>query len=412
MSTALHIAWLGPAPGDDAGAPGVNTDLLDALTAEGHRIDCFFPSSGQPVPERLQGNPRLTFNWGSGSFRWGAWYSRTRLTAFASGLVMRGAAMMRQRRQIEAHHRRDPFDVVYQFQSIESLQVPGRLVREVPLVIHPGTHAAGELRALIAERALGLRCGPAPRLALVGAIMLVRAGVQRVQIRRAQLVFCISEVFREHLVRDYGVRRERTRIVANPVRLTRFEPSVRAPADPALVLVLGRVAARKGVDDIVAVARELLARGARARVRVVGGPSLWSDYTPLLEDLPPENSEYAGAVAPVEVPGELAAADVLLQPSRYEPFALTVSEALAAGVPVVATSEVGAIEQVDRAVAAEARPGDVQALTRAVLEQLERLRADPARVRARARAEAERLFAPEVVGREVSQALLELAGRA
>src|SRR5204863_3291982 len=132
----------------------------------------------------------------------------------------------------------------------------------------------------------------------------------------------------------------------------------RGPAgDPPTVLVLGRIAVRKGVDDVVAVARALLDENVPARIRVVGGPSLWSDYTRLLEDLPSANAEYAGAVPASEVPLELASSDLLLQASRYEPFALTVAEALAAGVPVVATSEVGAIENVDRKVAAEVAPG-------------------------------------------------------
>ncbi len=62
----------------------------------------------------------------------------------------------------------------------------------------------------------------------------------------------------------------------------------------------------------------------------------------MLEDLPTENAEYVGPVSDTEIPGLLRESDVLLQASRYEPFGLTVGEALAAGVPVIATSEVGA----------------------------------------------------------------------
>jgi glycosyltransferase involved in cell wall biosynthesis len=175
------------------------------------------------------------------------------------------------------------------------------------------------------------------------------------------------------------------------------------------VLVLGRIAVRKGIEDVVAVAKTLLARGAGVRIRVVGGPSLWSDYTPLLQELPGQNSEYAGAVPASEVPAELARSDLLLQASTYEPFALTVAEALASGVPVVATSEVGAIERVDRSVAAEVPPGDVEAMAAAIGEMLGRVRSDPAGISAKARSEAERLFAPAVVCGQISEALVRLA---
>jgi glycosyltransferase involved in cell wall biosynthesis len=406
---SLRIAWLGPAPGGDGGVPGVNSELLDGLGSLGHRIDCFFPSTGQPLPPRLLGRDNLTFNWGTAEWHWDRWYSRTRIAAFASGMVARALASVRLRRQIIRRHRADPYDVVYQFSSIESLAVPAALTRRVPLVIHPETHSAGELRGLIAERRQALRCQPLHRFLAVAAIMLLRSIVQRSRIRRARLLVCISSVFRDHLIRDYRVRAEDTLVVPNPVRVDRFTIAGRVPGEPATVLVLGRIAVRKGIEDVVAVAKTLLARGAGVRIRVVGGPSLWSDYTPLLQELPGQNSEYAGAVPASEVPAELARSDLLLQASTYEPFALTVAEALASGVPVVATSEVGAIERVDRSVAAEVPPGDVEAMAAAIGEMLGRVRSDPAGISAKARSEAERLFAPAVVCGQISEALVRLA---
>jgi glycosyltransferase involved in cell wall biosynthesis len=248
---------------------------------------------------------------------------------------------------------------------------------------------------------------------LTAAMMWIRAVVQRRRMRGARLLVCISRVFRDHLLRDYRFPLEDTVVIPNPVRLDRFSElsADRRVGQPATVLVLGRVAARKGIEDVIAMAWRLRERGIDARVRVVGGPSLWSDYTKLLADLPPENSEYAGHVAPADIPAELARADVLLQASKYEPFGLTVGEALAAGVPVVATSEVGAIEQIDRAVVAEVAPGDVEGLATAVEEILGRLAASPGEMRRLARSEAERRFAPELVCEQISLALQQLLER-
>jgi glycosyltransferase involved in cell wall biosynthesis len=406
----LHIAWLGPAPREGGGVPGVAEELIHGLAARGHRIDCFFPSSGQEVPERLSDQPNVRFNWGTASFRWGRWYSRTRFTALASGMLLRALASVRLRGQIVRAHERDPYDVIYQFSAIESPAVPPRLTRSVPLVIHPETHSAGELRSMIAERALALRCQSRARFAMVAAIMLARSLVQRKRIRRARLLVCISGVFRDHMVRDYGFPAERTVIVPNPVRLERF-PLVEKPlGEPPVVLVLGRIAARKGIESVVALARILHARSLPVRIRVIGGPSLWSDYTPLLADLPSENSEYLGALDGEEIPRELARADVLLQASSYEPFALTVAEALASGVPVLGTSEVGAIEGVARTVSVEVAPKDAEAMADGALELLERVRAEPVATREGARAEAQRLFAPEVVCGLVATALERLVG--
>jgi glycosyltransferase involved in cell wall biosynthesis len=405
---SLHIAWLGPGLGEDGGVPGVCTELVHGLARLGHRIDVFLPTAGHPLPARVAGDDNVAIVWGTDRWQWQRWYSRTRLAAFASGTLSRSLASVRLRSQILRRHRSDPYDVIYQFSSVESLSVPPSLARAVPLVIHPETHSAGELRSLLAERQLSIGCQGLPRFALVAAIMATRTLTQRGRIRRARLLVCISSVFRDHLVRDYGFPLADTVVIPNPIRIARFSPMDRPPAQPPVVLVLGRVVARKGIDSVVAVAKALREREADVRIRVVGGPSLWSDYTKLLEDLPPEVAEYAGSVDPDEVPTELARCDALLAPSTYEPFALTVAEALASGLPVIATSEVGAIEDVQRSVVAEVRPGDVGGMVDAIVAMLARLRDDPAGVRSTARAEAERLFAPEVVCEQLSHALQRL----
>jgi glycosyltransferase involved in cell wall biosynthesis len=406
---SLHIAWIGFAPAEETGGvPGIATDLLTGLTKLGHRLDCFFPAREHELPAGVTGVENLTFVWGTSGWRANRWYSRTRVTIFLSALIARSFASFRLRRELGRRHRAEPYDLFYQFSNVENLAVPRRLRRSVPLVAHPGQSSADALRFLIRERHLSFRSRPVYAFLIAASVLWLRMRVQRKQIRRAGLTICISNVFRAHLMRDYGLTRESSVVVANPVRLDRFESMHRPLGSPPTIIVLGRIATGKGIEDVVAVARLLLERNVDVHIRLVGGTSVWSDYTALLEDLPPENSEYAGQVHSFEVPAELARSDILLQASKYEAFALTVAEALAAGVPVVATAEVGAIEQVDRSVAAETQPGDVEGMVEAITAMLDRLARNPAETRALARAEAERLFAPEVVCEAVSLALQRL----
>jgi glycosyltransferase involved in cell wall biosynthesis len=409
---SLRIAWLGPAPraGREGGALGAATEILDGLAGLGHHIDCFLPARehGQELSPQLLGLDNLRFVWGTSSWSWNRWYSRTKLLAFASGLIARGLASLRLRREVVRRHRQLPYDLIFQQSNIESLAVPSRIAAAVPIVMRPDTHIAGELRSLIEERSLALRCQPRHTFATVLMIMAFRSILQRARIRRANLLICISGVFRDHIMRDYGFPRAATVVVANPVRLARFADTGRNLGEQPTVLVLGRISARKGIDDVVALAKLLLEREVDIRLRIIGGPSLWSDYTKLLDDLPGENTEYVPRVPPSQIPAELARSDVLLQPSKYEPFGCTVAEALAAGVPVVATTEVGAVEGVDRAVATVIEPGDVDRMAAAIATMVAAVRRDPDGVRAKAQAEAERLFAPEVVCEQISRALQEL----
>ncbi len=406
----LRIAWIGGPPKETGGVPGVATDLLYGLLRRGHEIDCYFSGDEVPLPGRLAGMQRLRCEWTDTGWQANRWYSSSRMSRSVSTNLANALGTWRLRRRMLAAHRRRPYDLAYEFAMVENLALPGQLRRRIPVVIHPETHSAGELRALIAERRLALRCQPARKLLVAAAVLSFRTVVQRRRIRGASLLVGISSVFRDHMVRDYGFPAERTVVAPNPVRIERFAELEPHGSQPPTVLVLGRIAARKGVDDVVAIAKLLRDRGERIRIRVVGGVSVWSDYTPLLEDLPPENAEYAGRIYAQQVPAEVAAADVLLQASRYEPFALTVGEALAAGVPVVATTEVGAIEGVDPAVAYVTAPGDVTAMADAVVDAVRRVQSERAQVAALARSEAARLFAPDRVGALIDAALQEMIG--
>jgi glycosyltransferase involved in cell wall biosynthesis len=416
----LRIAWLGPAPGGYSGVRGVAAELLGGLARRGHQIDCFLPAAAGQADVQIAGDEKIcfgegnlafgeniTFVWGTSKWQWNRWYSRGKVAAFASGMLARAVASLRLRKELARRHREQPYDLVYQFSTIETPALPASVARAVPLVIHPETHAAGELRWLLAERRIALRCQPAYVLAIVTTMMIARSLVQRRTIKRAQLLVCISSVFRDHIARDYGFPLQATTVVPNPVRAERFSVAERAIANPPMVLVLGRISTRKGIDDVLAMAQILLEREVDVRIRIVGGPSLWSDYTSLL-DAPPPNVEYLGPATAGEIPDLLEGSDVLVQVSKYEPFGLTVAEALAAGVPVVATSEVGAIEGVDRSVVCEVAPSDVAGMAGAVTELIERAEPGLAETRARARAEAARLFAPAVVCAQISVALQRL----
>src|ERR1700752_630197 len=119
----LRIAWIGGGPGvrETGGVPGVATALLDGLAALGHQIDCFIPGSGRELPPRLVGHERITFVWGTARWRRDRWYNRGRVVTALNVMLSRGAASLRLRREVVRRHRTEPYDLIYQFSSLESL---------------------------------------------------------------------------------------------------------------------------------------------------------------------------------------------------------------------------------------------------------------------------------------------------
>jgi glycosyltransferase involved in cell wall biosynthesis len=162
------------------------------------------------------------------------------------------------------------------------------------------------------------------------------------------------------------------------------------------------MAVRKGVELVVELSHRLADLEGQVWVEVVGGPSLWSDYRSLLSDLDTRTASFTGSLPHEDLRELYSSSDVVLQPSHYEPFALTVAEALASGAPVVASDEVGATEFVDRSCCRTFRAGDADELESAVRTLLRDRRSpkgpDLAEV---ARSEAVRAFSPQTVASAV-----------
>lgn len=413
----MRIAWIGPTPAERGTVTFISAQLIDGLAALGFEVDVYCESTPDGVPDRLRERQGVRFVSENNPWEWNRWYSRTQMSQMLTGAGSRTLVQARLARRMAAEHGRHPYDLVYQASQLELLGLRPHLRRLPPIVFHPHTHAAGELRWLRREAALADRCTPPARNRAVIGMMAGRAAIQRRDIQHGRLVIALSERFGEHLASDYGYPTDRIAVVPNPIDLGRLSPPARGangrPAPP-LVLFVSRMAVRKGVDAVVQLSHRLAETGAGQLV-VAGSNSKWSNYRPLLEDLDPGVAEYRGQVPEAELAALYHRASVLVQPSRFEPFGLTVAEALACGVPVVATDEVGATEGVDPAVCRVVAPGDAAAFERAVHELLADLSTGREKaIRRQARAEAERCFAPALAAERLAAALesVRQSGRA
>ena len=411
----LRIAYMGPVPNPSVGgAPGVAGLLFEDLVTRGVTIDCFVPVSVESdAPDAFAHVPGITVHTVRSGFAFGKWYSSHPITKMLSAQIATARGRSLAARTFLEHHGAQPFDVLYQFSTVEVFGLPRR-ANLPPIVTHPSVHAAGELRWLRREWPLARRCQGMLRPLLVMAWVGSRTIRQRRDIHRATAVLAISPVFGEHLVADYDVDPNRVTVVRNVIDHHLFAPMadhVRAAGAPLRVLVLGRITVRKGLDDLVAATRQLGDLAGQLSIDVIGDHSLWSDYRPLLRDLDPGVATYCGHRSRAEVAAMLPTYDLLLQLSHYEPFGLTVAEALACGVPVVATTEVGAAQGIDPHVAEIVPVGDVAAIVAALRARVGNRDAGRSALPALARAEALRTASAAAVGPVLVNALSAAAGR-
>ncbi len=398
-------------PSVHGGVASMATQQLLGLTRAGAEVEAFVSSPAE-LPRALHGLPGLVVHAQATRWHYDHWYSATDLTAHMTGATARALRLRGVGASVLERHRSQPFDVIHQFSMPELFALHGRRGRLPPVVVHPEVHAAGELRWHHRERALALRGESTTRHLAVRSMLTARSVLQRADLSHADLVIAPSSRFAQLLGQDCGVADERIRVVPNPIDVAQFHPADEPPRDgPRRLLFVSRIAVRKGVDAIVELSHRIDDLAGQVVIEVLGDRSMWSDYRHLLADLNPATAICVGQLPNDELRGRLQRATALLQPSRYEPFALTVAEALACGTPVITTDEVGATEDVDPSVGVRVAAGDVAALERALRGLLVAL-ADPAtetRLRRLARAEAERLFATDVVGRRLVGALEDVA---
>jgi glycosyltransferase involved in cell wall biosynthesis len=159
----------------------------------------------------------------------------------------------------------------------------------------------------------------------VGAYPGIRA-VTGFAVSRAAAVVAVSDYLRTELEAKVPAARQKTVVVSSGVDLARFAPS-EPPDGITRFLCIGGLTERKNV-----------VRLARAFGRLGPGELTFVGEGPLRGQLEGRDRVHlAGRVRHEEIPGRIAAAHVVCQPSHIEPLGQALLEAMACARSVVAT---------------------------------------------------------------------------
>ncbi|HWH13351.1 MAG TPA: glycosyltransferase, partial [Miltoncostaeaceae bacterium] len=208
--------------------------------------------------------------------------------------------------------------------------------------------------------------------AVGGAVRRAATAWERAATRWTDAVACVSEAERA-TGEAHGVR-ARWLLLRNGVDTGRFRPATAAEraaarralglTAPLVVVCVGRLAEQKGQDVLLEAWARLGPPPGAVLVLVGDGP---------------ERDRLARAAGPGvvlagprdDVRPHYAAADLVVQPSRWEGASLTALEALASGLPLVTTDVAGSREAVAPGCGAVVPPGDAGALAAALRTRLD-----------------------------------------
>jgi D-inositol-3-phosphate glycosyltransferase len=333
-----HASPLAHQGGVDAGGQNVYVlHVAAALARLGHHVDVLTRRDQRSLPTAVDMRPGvrvLHIDAGPPEF-----VPKEHLLPFMKAFGTETLRLMR---------RSLPYDVVHGNFFMSGV-VGLRLQRQLNVPLVQTFHALGAVRRLHQKAADGF---PAERIALERRIA-----------SEADCVIAECPQDAEDLVKHCGAPPHRIAQVPCGVDLDEFalgdkleaRRRLNLPENEFIVLQLGRLVPRTGIDNVIrAVARlDGLGEGRPWRLLVVGGDSVEPDEqrTPEIARLRAVAQE-AGVEARVtfvgrrdrhELQAYYQAADVFVTTPWYEPFGITPLESMACGTPVIG-SEVGGIQ--------------------------------------------------------------------
>ncbi|MCC6695112.1 MAG: glycosyltransferase family 4 protein [Candidatus Hydrogenedentes bacterium] len=200
-------------------------------------------------------------------------------------------------------------------------------------------------------------------------------------VRRAARIFVLTEAIKREIVDTYNVSPDRIDTVSPAVAPRFFVPPEQAHIDTVrckydlpepFVLYMGALQPRKNVARLATAVAHLRERGL-PHALVIAGERTWmyGETLAAIESLRlGDRLVFTGYVDGTDLPALIRAADAFAYVSLYEGFGLPALEALACGVPVLASTD-PAIQEVVADAAHTCDPFDVDAITDGLARILE-----------------------------------------
>lgn len=143
----------------------------------------------------------------------------------------------------------------------------------------------------------------------------------------------------------YAVDNQR---IADAARLTEAErgtvrDGLGLRRDVPVIVYASKLTRRKHPGDLIAAAAMLRREGHDFDLLFVGSGEMEDELRAAADDVPGAPPVFAGFRNQAELPRLLGASDIFVLPSENEPWGLIINEAMAAGLAIVTSREVGAV---------------------------------------------------------------------
>jgi len=178
-------------------------------------------------------------------------------------------------------------------------------------------------------------------------------GLQKFYAKRAKMIIAPSEYFKE-LISGWGISREKIKVIYNAVDVQKYalehskeEIRNKLNLDPEakIILTIARLSPWKGIDKIISMLPEIAKKIPKVKYLIIGEGD--KSYLEQLAKSCEDRINFLGKIDYLKIPYWLKAADVFVLYSGYEGFSHVILEAMAAGIPIIASKKGGNPEAID-----------------------------------------------------------------
>ncbi|MFQ5456695.1 MAG: glycosyltransferase family 4 protein [Nitrospirota bacterium] len=203
--------------------------------------------------------------------------------------------------------------------------------------------------------------------------------IQRFYVKNAKVIITPGNYLKK-MISNWGIEEEKIKVINNFIDIDRYSrPMSRNDAkkkigiNRKIILTIARLKPWKGIDMVIDAVSKILNEGMDVRYLIIGDGSERNNLIVQSQKLGIDDRIYfKGEISRDMIPLYLKAADILVLYSGYEGLSHVLLEAMASGVPIVASRKGGNPELVDDGINGFlVEYGDIQGLKKAILQILD-----------------------------------------
>ncbi|NOQ56298.1 MAG: glycosyltransferase [Nanohaloarchaea archaeon] len=167
--------------------------------------------------------------------------------------------------------------------------------------------------------------------------------IEKKGIETADKIITVSRLMKDEIIKRYDINKENIMVVPNGPTFKQDTKPTEKEKD--LIVYCGRLAGQKGVEYLLLAAKDILKRRKDAKFVIIGKGYMEKQLKGLAQLLGIDDSiKFTGFIKQEDIEEYYRKAEMVVAPSIYEPFGISVLDALVTGTPAITTKDAGIAE--------------------------------------------------------------------